>query len=180
MAVTYSSRFPLYQLLATHFLPLLAPSSPSPPPSSPNIERSSSTVTNGTGGLHHALLTSHHLLSTSKRKDLVSLASQLSLLSFSKTGHPGIMYAMGDVEDLEEWIREVKSWQWLALRVRITPEPVKSTYGPDEEARRGQDEGARGGRGRGHWDELEKVGEALEWLRPRGSEKLLTDCGIGA
>ena len=125
---------------------------------------------------HQALLTSHHLLAPSKRKDLQSLSAKLSLVGFAKTGHPGIMYAIGTRQDLVEWIREVKSWQWLALRVRMTPEPLE---GIELEARRGQD-GARHGKGRGEWVEIEKVGEALEWLRARGrDERLLTDFGIG-
>jgi hypothetical protein len=128
---------------------------------------------------HHVLLTSHHLIAPSKRKDLASLSSQLSLVGFAKIGHPGIMYAIGEREDLLEWLREVKSWQWLALRVRIAPEPI-----PDDEGRakgdRGGDNGARGGKGRGEWSEVEKIGEALEWLRKEGRERLLTELGMGA
>lgn len=126
---------------------------------------------------HHALLTSHHLLSSTKRKNFLALASQLSLTGFSKVGHPGIYYAIGEREDLEEWLREVKSWNWLALRVRVGIEPVPG--GEEELEGRGKDVGARGGKGRGDWVELEKIGEALEWLRKRGREKLLLDTGIG-
>ncbi|WVQ96647.1 hypothetical protein IAU59_003752 [Kwoniella sp. CBS 9459] len=180
--------YPLYQLLTAHFLPLLAPASS---PSNDNNNQAEVTSSNNEGENyadpdaskpHHALLISHHLLSSTKRKDLLSLSSSLSLTGFSKTGHPGIMYAIGDLNDLEEWIREVKSWNWLALRVRITPEVV-----PDEEGRedlpksKGKENGARGGKGRGAWTELEKVNEALDWLRHRGPgrEKLLMDFGVG-
>lgn len=126
---------------------------------------------------HHALLTSHHLLSSTKRKDLISLSSSLSLVGFAKRGHPGIMYATGSREDLTEWIREVKSWNWLALRIRMSAEPI-----PDQEeleTGRGGEEGARGGKGRGEWVELEKINEALDWLKIRGREGLLLDLGIG-
>ena len=125
--------------------------------------------------LHHVLLTSHHLIAPSKRKDLNALSSQLSLVGFAKVGHPGIIYAIGTRDDLVEWVREVKSWQWLALRVRVSPEPA----GEGEASGRGKENGARGGKGRGDWVELEKVGDAVEWMRRRGREKLLTDLGIG-
>jgi hypothetical protein len=117
------------------------------------------------------------LLSTTKRKDLLSLSSSLSLVGFSKMGHPGIMYAIGTQEDLGEWIREVKSWNWLALRVRMTAEPIGD--GEELEVGRGSESGARGGKGRGEWTELEKISEALDWLRVRGREALLLDVGMG-
>jgi hypothetical protein len=100
------------------------------------------------------------------------------LVGFAKIGYPGIIYAIGHKDDLAEWVREVKSWQWLALRVRIAPEPVKDEEGLEG---RGKENGARGGKGRGEWQEVEKIGEAVEWLRRRGNgrEKLLTDLGMG-
>nr|XP_031864232.1 uncharacterized protein CI109_000144 [Kwoniella shandongensis]KAA5531304.1 hypothetical protein CI109_000144 [Kwoniella shandongensis] len=169
--------YPLYQLLTTHFLPLLAPSSaPSNSPSIPTPTEDPTTTLSSRP--HHVLLISHHLLSSTKRKDLISLSSTLSLTGFSKPGHPGIMYAIGTLPDLEEWVREVKSWNWLALRVRAGPEAVEGeTVGG-----KGQENGARGGKGRGEWVELEKISEALEWLRNRGGkerERLLIDVGVG-
>lgn len=105
----------------------------------------------------------------------------MSLIGFSKIGHPGVMYAIGDEADLMEWIREIKSWNWLALRVKMSPEPIPEEKEQEAE-RRGREEGARGGRGRGEWVEVEKVGDALNWLRERGGEKrarILTDVGVG-
>jgi hypothetical protein len=86
-----------------------------------------------------------------------------------------MIYAIGAKSDLTEWVREVKSWQWLALRVRVAPEPVEE----EEVGGKGKANGARGGKGRGEWVELEKVGEAVEWMRKRGREQLLTDLGYG-
>jgi hypothetical protein len=87
------------------------------------------------------------------------------------------MYAIGAQEDLVEWISEVKSWNWLALRVRMSAEPIS---GEEElEGGRGSGDGARGGKGRGEWSELEKISEALEWLKGRGREGLLLDIGMG-
>jgi len=162
----------LFQLLTADFLPLLAASSPTSPSSPLAITTAPEPVP------HHVLLTSHHLLSPTKSKLLLSLSSQLSLIGFSKTGHPGIMYAIGDHDDLVEWLREVKSWNWLALRVRIGVEPLPD--GQAEEGSKGKQVGARGGKGRGGWVEVGKINEALEWLRKRGREKLLLDLGMGA
>lgn len=92
------------------------------------------------------------------------------------------MYAIGDEADLTEWIREIKSWNWLALRVKMGPEPIPEEKEQETE-RRGREEGARGGKGRGEWVEVEKVGDALNWLRERGGEKrarILTDAGVGS
>ena len=87
------------------------------------------------------------------------------------------MYAIGDHDDLLEWLREVKSWNWLALKVRIAAEPLSDET---EEFGRGKDDGARHGKGRGEWVEVEKINEALDWLRARGRENLLLDLGIGS
>lgn len=160
--------------MSTHFLPLFAPSSPSPEPETTSPTSPEPSVP------HHVLLTSHHLLAPSKRKDLQTLSSQLSLVGFAKTGHPGIMYAVGGRDDLVEWLREVKSWQWLALKVRIAPEPLPDATAEEVEGGRGSEQGARGGKGRGEWTEVEKIGEAIEWLRKRGRDRLLTDLGMGS
>lgn len=171
------SSYPLYQLLTTDILPILAPSTRSPSPSSAAPPGDVTSNSASTSKPHHALLTSHHLLSNTKRKDLISLSSSLSLVGFAKRGHPGIYYATGTRDDLTEWIREVKSWNWLALRVRMTPEPIS---GQEElETGRGGEQGARGGKGRGEWVELEKISEALDWLKARGREDLLLDIGMG-
>lgn len=166
-----TARYPLYHLLTTHLLPILAPSSPSPP-SSPVVSTPDPPSTP-----HHVLLTSHHLLSPTKRKYLLALSSQLSLVGFSKTGHPGIMYAIGQHDDLVEWLKEVKRWNWLALRVRIGVEPVLGE--PTEDGSKEKEDGARRGKGRGDWEEVEKINEALDWLRKRGREDLLFELGMG-
>ena len=98
------------------------------------------------------------------------------------------MYAMGDRDDLTEWLRAVKSWQWLALRVRVGIEPIPVSSGTaNSELRetaegslpRGAETGARKGKGRGEWTELDKIAEALQWLKVRGRESMLLDLGMG-
>ncbi|RXK38534.1 hypothetical protein M231_04166 [Tremella mesenterica] len=211
-----TQEYPLYQFCTTHFLPLLSQSSPLTSPTC-HLDTSNTCTTGQTDvpnvdlTPHHSLLISHHLLSSTKRKHLISLSSQLSLVGFSKTGHPGIMYATGSKEDVTEWVREVKSWNWLALRVRVSVEPIPVSPGDsnaeqeespqlqrdleDEQEKlssnnrgdaiqetqrlKGAKDGARGGKGRGEWTEVEKIGDAIEWMRVRGREKMLWDVGVG-
>lgn len=168
----------------THLLPLIAPSSNSETPAAADSSEASA-LNDGTGCHfpHHALLTSHHLLSKTKRKDFIALSSQLSLTGFSKVGHPGIYYAMGTEGNLKEWLKEVKSWNWLNLRVRVGIEPIPPQYeerSTVQDESRGKEDGARGGLGRGNWVELEKISDALTWMRDRGREEMLTEIGIGA
>jgi len=59
----------------------------------------------------------------------------------------------------------------------MTAEPIDDEE--EEVVGRGSESGARGGKGRGEWVELEKISEALEWLRVRGREGLLLDIGMG-
>lgn len=85
---------------------------------------------------------------------------------------------MGEEDDLAEWVREVKSWNWLALRIRVGVEPVGD--GGEQVVGRGSESGARGGKGRGDWVELEKISDALEYMRRLGRESMLLDIGIGS
>ncbi|KAJ9123715.1 hypothetical protein QFC24_003489 [Naganishia onofrii] len=153
--------YPFYHMITTHFLPILQTNNQvveedvhqDPIPRESNYEPG------------HLLFTSHHLLSPTKRRLLNSLSSSLHLKGFGKVGYPGIIFAQGDLTDLEEFAREVKSWQWLALKLRVLENDKGSTQ--------------KGRQGRGQWEEVTKIGEALEWLRGVGKEYLLTDSGIG-
>ena len=89
----------------------------------------------------------------------------MRLVGFAKVGHPGIMYAEGQRDQLLDWLREVKSWQWLALRVRIAVEPLEHCAENTER--------------HGEWTEYEKISDSLEWLRMRGRENVLLDIGMG-
>ena len=167
-----ANRTPLYTILTDTFLPLLAHTEPDKP-ALPDPDPTSVCNNGKPDNLHHVLIVTHHLLSPTKRKNLLHLAADLNLVGFSKTGHPGILYAIGAPDDLGEWLREVKSWNWLALRVRIAIEPV-----PAEGDKEGP--GPEGKKARGDWTELDKLGEAMEWLGKRGREWILTDAGIGS
>lgn len=174
--------FPLYHVLTTHLLPNLqdhSDSHPTPAPINPSTTHSHSHSTRVTSTYtpSHILFTSHHLLAPSKRRNLSSLSSSLRLQGFAKVGHPGLIYAEGDLEDLEEFGREVKGWQWLNLRMRVLEEDETGEgKGKGKMGGTGQEEGRR----KGEWMELGKVGEAVDYLRERGKERLLLDIGIGA
>ena len=150
-------------MVSTHFLPILQEHLAETQDTTPAKDNTSQQVTYQPG---HLLFTSHHLLSPTKRRLLTSLSSSLHLKGFGKVGYPGIIYAQGDLCDLEDFAREVKSWQWLALKLRVL-EPDTS----NEKTMRP---------GRGEWQEVSKIGEALEWLRGVEKAYLLTDSGFGA
>ncbi|KIK94392.1 hypothetical protein PAXRUDRAFT_828048 [Paxillus rubicundulus Ve08.2h10] len=113
---------------------------------------------------YHALLTSHHIASPTKRRLMQQWSSDLGITGFAKVGYPGIIYAEGRQESVEEFVANIKAMQWLALRVRfIEPTELNDSVG------------SRSGR----WLELQKIGEVLEQMRKRDRESLITDLGIG-
>jgi len=165
--------FSVYELviyLTTSLNQSQAPSPVSLPIPSPNL-MSTSTTPVIQPSPYHALLTSHHLISPTKRRNLFHLSTNLTVAGFAKIGYPGIMYAQGDREAVEAFVREVKGWQWLALRVRFV-EPIPRS----ESESHSHSESAENTR----WVEMTKIGEVLEWMRMRGREVLITDFGIGA
>lgn len=66
------------------------------------------------------IIWSHHLLAPSKRRDLSSLCSSLRLWGLFKVGYPGYLCFEGRTSDVEEALKEVKTWQWHAIAVRLT------------------------------------------------------------
>lgn len=92
-------------------------------------------------------------------------SSQLQITGFAKVGYPGIMYAEGAKDNVEEFVNKIKAMQWLALRVRFV-EPVH--------------EGQNNGPSSRTWMELEKVGEVVEEMRRIGREGYVVEMGIGS
>ncbi|KAF7964908.1 hypothetical protein HWV62_1761 [Athelia sp. TMB] len=115
---------------------------------------------------HHALLTSHHLISPQKRRSLQQWSSSLHVKGFAKVGYPGIIYAEGTRENVEEFVGNVKAMQWLALRVRFVEFISQSEPGKDNT--------------KGTWTEFEKVGEVVEEMRRIGKEEYVLHMGIGS
>jgi acylphosphatase len=115
---------------------------------------------------YHALLTSHHLLSPNKRRSLQQWASSLSITGFAKVGYPGVIYAQGQQDNVEEFVVNVKAMQWLALKVRFV-EPI-------------DDSESVGGQEKCQWSEFQKVGKVVEEMRRIGREKYIVEMGIGS
>ncbi|KAG0703700.1 hypothetical protein DFH29DRAFT_803046 [Suillus ampliporus] len=159
--------YPVYELLCMHLLPKLHEDGNGIDTRlslSGNIDflEQQSTKRPPETAHYHALLTSHHLISPTKRRSLQRWSSELSISGFAKVGYPGVIYAQGTQENVEEFVANVKSMQWLALRVRFV-EPIDL----------GSDEHCQG------WTEFEKVGEVVEEMRRRGRDKYVTEMGIG-
>ena len=152
-------RYPTYQLISLHLLPLMhveKEESEKQNFAQPTIQKESDTR-------WHALLTSHHLISPNKRRSLQQWSSSLRITGFAKVGYPGIIYAEGTKEDVEEFVGNVKGMQWLALRVRFVE--VLSLYS---------------GKGLQGWTEYSKIGEVVEEMRKIGRESYILEVGIGS
>ncbi len=173
--------------MTTHFIPLLSESqfgfSPESPPASSSTTGSRKTpdADDQPEKCHHTLFISHHLIAPSKRKDLLALSKQLNLRGFCKIGYPGILYVCGGKDEVEDWTREVKTWQWLALRSKSgVEECAPLDDGPREDVRtRNDTEVQVKGKEKGEWKEVDKIGEALDWLRGYGREEILLNLGFG-
>lgn len=80
-------------------------------------------------------------------------------------GYPGVIYAQGLKDSIEEFVENVKTMQWLALKVRFM-EPLENMNDTGPELR--------------GWREFEKVGEVVEEMRRLGRGKYVLEMGIGA
>lgn len=163
-------RFPTYQLLSEHLLPLLhakldAQSPRARQPAAPRAMEPAPAPSQ----LHHALLTSHHLVSPQKRRSMQHWSAALSVSGFAKVGHPGVIYCAGAREAVEEFVRNVKAMQWLALRVRFV-EPLANPGSASEDERKASR----------RWVEYEKVGDVVEEMRRLGRESYIVEMGIGS
>ncbi|KAL0069447.1 hypothetical protein AAF712_003473 [Marasmius tenuissimus] len=157
------SGYPVYELLSSHLIPLLHENAEKPtesPLENHGLAHSSTSTK------YHALFTSHHLISPTKRRNLQQWSSSLSLSGFAKVGYPGVIYAQGMKDDVEEFAENVKAMQWLALKLRFL-EPVQ------EEETGGEASGQR-------WAEFQKVGEVMDEMRRIGREKYVVEMGIGS
>ncbi|KAG6919087.1 hypothetical protein DXG01_009340 [Tephrocybe rancida] len=160
LAEIEDTEFPVYQLLL-QLLPLVheeidAQLSSGPSPAQSECPRQPQSI-------YHALLTSHHLLSPSKRRSLQGWSASLSLSGFAKVGYPGVIYASGLQDDVEEFVTNVKAMQWLALKVRFIEQLPGSQMRDDR-----------------CWSEFQKVGEVVEEMRRLGREQYIVEMSIGS
>ncbi|KAF5384802.1 hypothetical protein D9615_000942 [Tricholomella constricta] len=158
------TEYPIYQLITLHLLPLVHEELEAWPSQTPVDE--TDTKPASPSPRYHALLTSHHLISPNKRRSLQNWSTSLSLSGFAKVGYPGVIYAEGQKEEVEEFVGYVKAMQWLALRVRFVEElPEYETSSSDHDRR---------------WMECQKVSEVVEEMRRLGREQLVVEMGIGS
>ncbi len=65
-----------------------------------------------------AILWMHHILATSKRKEIVKTAEELSLSGVSKVGHPGAVFIEGIEANVDAFVAHIKSLRWQACQLR--------------------------------------------------------------
>ncbi|KAK3079648.1 hypothetical protein LTS18_004317 [Coniosporium uncinatum] len=106
------------------------------------------------GGIKRVVIWSHHLLATSKRRDILTWSKELHLSGFSRPGYPGAVFAEGEVESVDEFVRRLKALRWQALQVRA------EEVGGERLCR--DDAGGEGG-GQGV-KEVEGLGDVVEGL----------------
>lgn len=92
--------------------------------------------------------------------------ASLNISGFAKVGHPGIIYAYGGKDSVEDFVGRVRAMQWLALRLRFI-EPLDDDVQDDPGSPR-------------RWGELQKVGEVVDEMRRLGRAKYVTEMGIGS
>ncbi|KAF1355086.1 hypothetical protein BDV97DRAFT_409471, partial [Delphinella strobiligena] len=68
--------------------------------------------------IKQVVIWSHHLLATSKRRDIQAWSRELNLDGFARPGHPGAVFAEGEEDQVEEFVRRLKALRWQALQVR--------------------------------------------------------------
>ncbi|KIL60866.1 hypothetical protein M378DRAFT_167690 [Amanita muscaria Koide BX008] len=167
-----------YELLSTHLLPLLHEHFESGTTVNDQEQQSNDDTEGASTGelepeIYHTLLTSHHLVSITKRRSLQEWSSSLSISGFAKVGYPGVIYADGERDDVQEFVANVKAMQWLALRVRFV-EPLLEEpegIGRIKEKAKGRRKG---------WKEFQKVGEVVQEIKRLGRERYVVEMGIGS
>ncbi|KAJ8462375.1 hypothetical protein ONZ45_g17959 [Pleurotus djamor] len=197
--VSSETEYPLYNLISLYLLPELHAEAEELMSNSNKSSHRPSTAKTTPEPPYHVLFTSHHLISPTKRRNLHTWSSNLSLSGFAKLGYPGCIYAQGSKEDIEEFVRLVKEMQWLALKVRfvepLTPSPrrvhdhegesASGTMKPpvsteDEAQARLPSEANSSPGGKSHWVEFEKVGEVVEEMKRLGRGEFIVQMGIGS
>lgn len=158
-------RYPLYQLLILYLLPLLHPTTDEESKTAESPQLKSEIVED----VYHVLFTSHHLVSPTKRRNLQRWSLEYHLDGFAKVGYPGVIYAQGSKDDIEDFVENVKAMQWKALKVRFV-EPLESLSEGDASSGREFLSG---------WNEYEKVGQVVEVMRRIARGKYVIEMGIG-
>jgi len=104
--------------------------------------------------------------SVTQWRSLYQWSTSLSFTGFAKLGYPGVIYAEGPRENLEEFVANVKAMQWLALRLRFIEPLPKEIQAVEPGERR--------------WVEFEKVGEVVQEMRRLRRKQYVLEMGIGS
>lgn len=60
----------------------------------------------------------HHIYSKTKRRDILSLASELDLTGFMLPGKPGVVCVEGNVRNTKEFYNILRRWNWKSISCR--------------------------------------------------------------
>ena len=60
----------------------------------------------------------HHIYSKTKRRDILSLASELDLTGFMLAGKPGVVCVEGDVRNTKQFYSILRRWNWKSITCR--------------------------------------------------------------
>lgn len=86
-----------------------------------NCHASASPDTPGTDDDKHFCrmwLYMHHIYSKTKRRNILSTASELELTGFSLPGKPGVVCVEGDVQRTKEFYSVLRRWNWKSITCR--------------------------------------------------------------
>lgn len=67
--------------------------------------------------LERVWIWSHHIYSKIKRHDILKLCKNYQLSGFMWPGKPGVICLEGSVDNVQEVLRAIKSWQWQKLKI---------------------------------------------------------------
>lgn len=84
-------------------------------PSSPH---DAAGATHPSPPVKQVVIWSHHLLATSKRRSIQTWSKELHLSGFARPGYPGAVFAEGEEDQVDEFVRRLKALRWQALQVR--------------------------------------------------------------
>ena len=60
----------------------------------------------------------HHIYSKTKRRDILSLSSELDLTGFMLPGKPGVVCVEGDVRNTKQFYNILRRWNWKSISCR--------------------------------------------------------------
>jgi len=74
-------------------------------------------------GVERVWMYFHHIYSSKKRSAILALSGQLKLGGFCLSGKPGMICIEGADKACEEFVRQLRSWTWKRMTVRLR-EPI--------------------------------------------------------